>query len=226
VDILGEAIHHREDYELARHLGQPLDEVHGDVGPHLGRHLKGLQEATQLLRQCLVLLARGAGAHPVLDERTIMWNVEVCAQSVEGLLDTLMTRRVRQCQHLVAQVIVVRHEDVCAVQEQPVDEATWRSQYALLQLLEVVLSVRCSSWRPPDVVQQGECRAQDGPCRHSRVLHGSLRVAAGQGVSESRLEGVNRRNLKIINLSTHYKPGLALEMNSSPKERENKSTKK
>jgi hypothetical protein len=36
---------------------------------------------------------------------------------------------------------------------------------------------------------------------------------------ESRLEGVNRRNLKIIKLSTHYKPGLALEMNSSPKER-------
>jgi hypothetical protein len=35
---------------------------------------------------------------------------------------------------------------------------------------------------------------------------------------ESRLEGVNRRNLKLINLSTHYKPGLALEMNSSPRE--------
>jgi hypothetical protein len=30
---------------------------------------------------------------------------------------------------------------------------------------------------------------------------------------------VNRRNLKIINLSTHYKPGLALEMNPSLKER-------
>jgi hypothetical protein len=30
---------------------------------------------------------------------------------------------------------------------------------------------------------------------------------------------VNRRNLKIINLSTHYKPGLALELKSSPKER-------
>jgi hypothetical protein len=29
---------------------------------------------------------------------------------------------------------------------------------------------------------------------------------------------VNRRNLKIINLSTHYKPGLVLEMNSSPKD--------
>jgi hypothetical protein len=37
---------------------------------------------------------------------------------------------------------------------------------------------------------------------------------------ESHLEGgVNRRNLKIINLSTHYKPGLALEMSPSPKER-------
>jgi hypothetical protein len=36
---------------------------------------------------------------------------------------------------------------------------------------------------------------------------------------ESRLEGVDRRNLKIINLSTHYKPALALEMNPSPKER-------
>jgi hypothetical protein len=35
---------------------------------------------------------------------------------------------------------------------------------------------------------------------------------------------VNRRNLKIINLSTHYKPGLVLELNSSPKERvKNKS---
>jgi hypothetical protein len=30
---------------------------------------------------------------------------------------------------------------------------------------------------------------------------------------------VNRRNLKITNLSTHYKPGLALEIKSSPKER-------
>jgi hypothetical protein len=36
---------------------------------------------------------------------------------------------------------------------------------------------------------------------------------------ESCLEGVNRRNLKIINLNTHYKSGLVLEMNSSPKER-------
>jgi hypothetical protein len=39
------------------------------------------------------------------------------------------------------------------------------------------------------------------------------------GILESRLEGVDRRNLKIINLSTHYKPGLALERISSPGER-------
>jgi hypothetical protein len=37
--------------------------------------------------------------------------------------------------------------------------------------------------------------------------------------TESRLEGVNRGDLKIINLSTHYKSVLALEMNPSPKER-------
>jgi hypothetical protein len=30
---------------------------------------------------------------------------------------------------------------------------------------------------------------------------------------------VNRRNLKIINLKHNYKPGLALKLNSSPKER-------
>jgi hypothetical protein len=36
---------------------------------------------------------------------------------------------------------------------------------------------------------------------------------------ESRLEGMNRVNLKIINLSTHYKSWLVLELNSSPKER-------
>jgi hypothetical protein len=40
---------------------------------------------------------------------------------------------------------------------------------------------------------------------------------------ESRLEGVDRRNLKIINLGTHYKPGLALELNPSPKDRGNKA---
>jgi hypothetical protein len=39
-------------------------------------------------------------------------------------------------------------------------------------------------------------------------------------IMESRLEGrVNRRNLKFTTLNTHYKPGLALELKSSPGER-------
>jgi hypothetical protein len=37
---------------------------------------------------------------------------------------------------------------------------------------------------------------------------------------ESCLKGVNRRKLKFINLKHNYKPGLALEIRSSPKERE------
>jgi hypothetical protein len=50
----------------------------------------------------------------------------------------------------------------------------------------------------------------------SEAVKDSARIGA-----ESRLEGgVNRRNLKIINLSTHYKSGLALELKSSLKERE------
>ena len=36
---------------------------------------------------------------------------------------------------------------------------------------------------------------------------------------ESCLEGVNRQNLKIINLKHNYKLGLVLELNPSPKER-------
>jgi hypothetical protein len=34
---------------------------------------------------------------------------------------------------------------------------------------------------------------------------------------------LNRHNLKFITLNTHYKPGLALKLKSSPRERENKS---
>jgi hypothetical protein len=36
---------------------------------------------------------------------------------------------------------------------------------------------------------------------------------------ESRLEGVNRRKLKFTNFKHNYKPGLALEIKLSPKER-------
>jgi hypothetical protein len=43
-------------------------------------------------------------------------------------------------------------------------------------------------------------------------------------VIESRLEGGEYANLKFINFKHHYKPGLALEIKASPKERaKNKS---
>jgi hypothetical protein len=35
VRVLGEAVNYREDDRLAAHLGKALDEVHGDISPHL-----------------------------------------------------------------------------------------------------------------------------------------------------------------------------------------------
>jgi hypothetical protein len=35
VRVLGEAVNHREDDGLAAHIGKDLDEVHGDISPHL-----------------------------------------------------------------------------------------------------------------------------------------------------------------------------------------------
>jgi hypothetical protein len=50
---------------------------------------------------------------------------------------------------------------------------------------------------------------------------GYLCLCPNMLIIDSGLEGgVNRRNLKFINLSTHYKPGLVSELNPSPKERE------
>jgi hypothetical protein len=43
---------------------------------------------------------------------------------------------------------------------------------------------------------------------------------------ESRLEGVDRWNLKFTNFKHNYKLGLVLELNPSSGERGNKSTKK
>jgi hypothetical protein len=51
--------------------------------------------------------------------------------------------------------------------------------------------------------------------RLSKALYG---LKQAPRACESHLEGVDRRNLKIIILSRHYKPGV--EINSSPKERE------
>jgi hypothetical protein len=42
VRVLGEAVDHHEYDGLAAHLGKALDEVHGDIRPHLGWNLQWL----------------------------------------------------------------------------------------------------------------------------------------------------------------------------------------
>jgi hypothetical protein len=61
--------------------------------------------------------------------------------------------------------------------------------------------------------------ASSGTCHHgsSHDLFSPLVKTRRQ--SESRLEGVNRQNLKFTTLNTHDKSGLALEQISSPRER-------
>lgn len=82
VCVLGEAVDDGQDDALAIDAGQTLDEVKGDVGPHLGGDLEGLQQAYWLEGIDLVPLADGARAHPVMHQRTIMLDVELGAQTM------------------------------------------------------------------------------------------------------------------------------------------------
>ena len=43
VRVLGEAVNHREDDGFAAHLGKALDEVHGNIRPHLGGYVQRLE---------------------------------------------------------------------------------------------------------------------------------------------------------------------------------------
>ena len=115
VRVLGETIDDRQDHRFAGHLGQALDEVDGDIRPHLVRYFQRLQQSCRRLRLRLVALAGAAGAHPVLYEHTIARNVEVGAQAMKGFLDTLVLSGVREEEGLMAQVPLVREEDAAAV---------------------------------------------------------------------------------------------------------------
>jgi hypothetical protein len=66
VGVLRETVDDREDHRFARHLGQALDEVDGDVRPHLGGNVQRLQEPYRSPRLRLVALAGAAGADPIL----------------------------------------------------------------------------------------------------------------------------------------------------------------
>ena len=47
VHILGEVVDHRMDDGLAAHLGEALDEVHGNIRPDLRWHLQGLEKPSR-----------------------------------------------------------------------------------------------------------------------------------------------------------------------------------
>jgi hypothetical protein len=70
--VHGEAVDHREYDGFPANLGQTLDEVHGDIRPHLGRNVEGLQQAGGLQRLGLVPLASVARPHPILDKGTLL----------------------------------------------------------------------------------------------------------------------------------------------------------
>ena len=67
-----------------------INEINGDVVPHLGRHIQGLQETGRLCHVCFVVLAHTTRADVVLHNLAVIGDVEVIAQLHEGLLDALM----------------------------------------------------------------------------------------------------------------------------------------
>jgi hypothetical protein len=79
------------------------------------------------------VLARGARVDIILDERPIIGDVEICEQSLEGLLYPLMVDDMGQSKHLLAQVELCRHEDGLAAEV--VGGPPWCLKGPVLQLL-------------------------------------------------------------------------------------------
>jgi hypothetical protein len=101
-------------------LRKGVDKIHGDVGPHVGRHIQGLQETSWLCRGRFVALTHSTRADEVVHQLAVAGNVEVTTQPHESLLDALMPRGVRQGHDLVAQVLQVGDVDAFAMEEETV----------------------------------------------------------------------------------------------------------
>jgi hypothetical protein len=71
VSVLKEAVDRVKNDRLLVDLRKALDEVHRNVSPHLGRHIKRLEDTDQLQGQRLVALARDICADVVLYEHLI-----------------------------------------------------------------------------------------------------------------------------------------------------------
>jgi hypothetical protein len=106
-----------------------------------------------LQRLRLVLLAGGARTHPILNQHTIPWNVEIGAEAVECLLDSLVAGQVHQEEHLVAQVPMVWHKDAGPMEKEPVVEVPRLRELIDPKLLEELLAIGRGRCCPPDVVQ-------------------------------------------------------------------------
>jgi hypothetical protein len=78
----------------------------------------------------------------------------------------------------------------------------------------------------PWEAELSRCQSDLGNTRHDSRYVLSRISSCRSVILKIAYKGVNRWNLKIINLSTHYKPGLALELNPSPKEREKQINQK
>lgn len=72
MSLLGEPVHHSEDYKFTVHLGKAHDELERDVSPDLGWHIERLKQADRMEGLRLVALEGGACAHKVMDMSTIM----------------------------------------------------------------------------------------------------------------------------------------------------------
>jgi hypothetical protein len=102
VGILRETVHHYQNHGLAMHLRKALDKIHGDIRPHLIRHLQRLKEAGRLCSRRLVLLTDVAGTDEVLDKLSVAGDVEISTKMHESLLNPLMPSRVSKGHYLVA----------------------------------------------------------------------------------------------------------------------------
>jgi len=90
VGVPREGINHREDDRLPVDLRKAFNKVHGDVCPHLRGNLKGLEQPRRSLGRRLVALARRASADIVLHQLLVTGNVEVGAETLQGLVDALV----------------------------------------------------------------------------------------------------------------------------------------
>lgn len=95
---LQKTINNSKNHTLAVYLWECFDEVHGHIRPYPRRHGQGLKEPGGVEGFCIVPLADGACFDEVYHQPSVMLDVKVMAQALEGLLHPFMARRVCQAE--------------------------------------------------------------------------------------------------------------------------------